>query len=110
MEAEYVVAVQIAKQVIWFMSLYFELSYSFPDMPTIYCDNQATISISHHPEHHERTKHIDIAYHFLRDLVQKKRMTIKYVATKDNAADIFMKGLAKDGHERLMKNIGVVAS
>ena len=108
-EAEYLAAVQTAKQVIWFSSLFSELSYSMPDTPTIFCDNQAAISISHHPEHHSKTKHIDIACHFLRDMVQKKKIQLKYISTKENIADIFTKGLSRSGHEDLTTKMGVVA-
>lgn len=107
-EAEYLAAVQTAKQVLWFSSLFSELSYSIADTPTIFCDNQAAISISHHPEHHSRTKHIDIACHFLRDLVSKKRLQLKYVPTKENTADIFTKGLSRSAHEELTKKLGIV--
>jgi hypothetical protein len=106
-EAEYLAAVQAAKQVIWFISLFSELSYSIADIPTIFCDNQAAISISHHPEHHSRTKHIDIACHFLRDMVQKKKLQLEYISTGDNIADIFTKGLSRGAHERLTRKMGI---
>jgi hypothetical protein len=108
-EAEYLAAVQMAKQVLWFTSLFSELSYSIADVPTILCDNQAAISISHHPEHHSRTKHIDIACHFLRDLVSKKKLQLKYIRTGDNVADIFTKGLSRAAHEKLTTKMGVIA-
>jgi Reverse transcriptase (RNA-dependent DNA polymerase) len=64
-EAEYIAATHVTKQVLWHCSLYTELNFSLPTTSTIFTDNQAAITISHHPEFHARTKHIDINYHFL---------------------------------------------
>jgi len=80
-----------------------------PSTSTIFSDNQATCLITHHPEFHDRTKHIDIAFHFLRDLVQSEVINIVYVNTKNNLADIFTKGLAKQTHEDFTYKIGILA-
>ena len=76
----------------------------------IFTDNQAAISISHHPEFHAHTKHINIAHHFLRDLIEQKIIDTVYVNTCDNLADLFTKGLARDLHEDLTYRIGVMSS
>ena len=68
-EAKYISVTHTAKQVLWHKSLFWELEIELPNTLTIFSDNQAAISIAHHPEFHTCTKHIDIAYHFLRDLV-----------------------------------------
>ena len=54
---------------------------------------QSTIAIAHHPEFHARTKHIDIATHFLCDHVQKGTLDLYYINTEFNLADIFTKPL-----------------
>jgi len=64
-EAEYIAATHAAKQVLWHRSLFKELDLLLPTTSTIFTDNQAAISIAHHPEYHARTKHIDISHHFL---------------------------------------------
>lgn len=48
---------------------------------TLYCDNQSAINISKNPVQHFRTKHIDIRYHFIRELVDKKVIILEYVST-----------------------------
>ncbi len=108
-EAEYVSATHVAKQVLWHRSLFEELDLPLPTTSTIFTDNQAAISISHHPEFHARTKHIDIAHHFLRDLIEQKIIDTVYVNTRDNLADLFTKGLARDLHEDLTYRIGVMS-
>ena len=82
-EAEYVAATHVAKQVLWQRALFDELGLTPPNAtaPIILCDNQAAIAIAHHPEFHARTKHIDIALQFLRDLVKKRKLQIKYIHT-----------------------------
>lgn len=108
-EAEYVAATHIAKQVLWHRTLFDELDFSHPSTSTIFTDNQAAISISHHPEFHSRTKHIDIAHHFLRDLITQGEINTVYVNTRDNLADLFTKGLSRDLHEDLTARIGILS-
>jgi len=109
-EAEYIATTHAAKQVIWHRSLYSELDFKLPMTSTIFTDNQAAISISHHPEFHARTKHIDINYHFLRDLISAGTVNTVYVNTKDNLADLFTKGLSRIIHQDLTHRIGVLNS
>ena len=51
-EAEYIAATHVTKQVSWHHSLYLESNFSLPTTSTIFTDNQAAITISHHPEYH----------------------------------------------------------
>ena len=108
-EAEYVAATHAAKQILWHRSLFNELEIQQPETLTLFSDNQAAISISHHPEFHARTKHIDIAHNFLRDLVESGMIEIIYIQTQENLADIFMKGLPRPLHEDLTTGIGVIS-
>ena len=109
-EAEYIAATHITKQVLWHRSLYSELNFSLPTTSTIFTDNQAAIAISHHPKFQARAKHIDINYHFLRDLVSDGTVNTVYINTKDNLADLFTKGLSRQIHQDLTHRIGVLIS
>ena len=75
---------------------------------TIFTNNQAAIEISHHPKFHACTKHIDINYHFLQDLISIGKIDMVYVNTHDNLADLFTKGLAQIAHQDLIYQIGVI--
>ena len=108
-EAEYVAATHTAKQILWHRSLFNELEIQQPETSTLFSDNQAAISISHHPEFHACTKHIDIAHHFLRDLVRSGMIKIIYIQTRENLVDVFMKGLPRPLHEDLTMGIGVIS-
>ena len=107
-EAGYIAAMHCAKQVIWHRSLLNELGIPLPSTLTIFLDNQAAVSIAHHPEHHARTKHINIAHHFLRDLVQDGTLNLVYINTQDNLANIFTKSLPKMVHQDVTYEMGVL--
>ncbi|GFT99701.1 retrovirus-related Pol polyprotein from transposon TNT 1-94 [Trichonephila clavipes] len=97
MEAEYVSLTEATKEFIWLKnvidnkSLNLELSEN-----VMFCDNQAAISFSKSPVENYRTKHIDVRYHFLRNLIYDKVFQIKYIGTKNNLADIFTKPMVKE--------------
>ena len=58
---------------------------------TIYCDNQSAIALAKNDVFHQRTKHIDIRYHFIRQHVNEGRININWVDTKQQQADILTK-------------------
>jgi len=78
---------------------------SFP-IPLL-IDNQSAIAIAKNPEFHDWTKHIDICYHFLRHKVESGDITLDYVPTNNQSADVLMKGLAQEKHEKFSKELGL---
>ena len=70
-------------------------------------DNTSVINISKNPVLHSRTKHIDIRHHFIRDLVEDKVVSLEYVPTEGQIADIFTKPLDVSRFESLRKSIGL---
>jgi hypothetical protein len=58
-------------------------------------DNQGSLSLANNPENHQRTKHIDIQYHYIRELVETGAITIEYCPTGQMLADILTKPLRK---------------
>jgi hypothetical protein len=107
-EAEYVASTHATKQLLWQRSLMIKLHLPQPDPQVLQGDNQASIAITHNPEFHSRTKHIDIALHFMRDHVKSRTMDIRYVPTRENLADIMTKPLARPTHEVLTHAIGLL--
>ena len=78
------------------------------DGPTLlYGDNQGSLALLKNPSHHERTKHIDVQFHYLRHLVNTGALSASYVQTDDMVADIFTKALCKGKFERDRERIGV---
>ena len=59
----------------------------------MHCDSQSSIHLTKDPMHHERTKHIDVCYHFFRDIVAQGEIIVHKISTKDNPADMLTKTL-----------------
>jgi hypothetical protein len=107
-ESEYVATMHATKQLLWHRYLFNELNIPQPEKSILWSDNQAAIAISHNPEFHARTKHIDISLHFLRDHVEAGTMEIQYVPSRENLADIFTKGLPHQTHEYMTTGLGLL--
>lgn len=86
-EAEYMALTAAAKERIWLKGLVSDLGLHH-DQATVYCDSLSAICLAKDQVHHERTKHIDVRYHFLRS---ETRIKVKKVGTADNPADMFTK-------------------
>ncbi len=106
-EAEYIALAECAKEALWIQGLLLELSATKPTAVLIYEDNQAAIKLAANPTHHQRTKHIDVRYHFLRDLVGDDRITLQYIESKLMLADALTKPLPRPLLEDLRQRIGL---
>ena len=71
-------------------------------------DNQGAIALTKNPQLHERSKHINICYYFIRDLAEQKKLDIQYIPTEEMVADGMTKPLARVAFERFKKQLGVV--
>ena len=92
-EAEYLALSDVVKEVLWFREMLRELGFPPSGPTTINVDNTGAISLAKNPVAHQRTKHIDIRHHFIRDHIEAGDIEIQYVNTKDNKADWMTKSL-----------------
>ena len=88
-------ASQAACEAIWMWNILVGLFGQRMDPTVIYCDNQSCIKLSENLVFCDRSKHIDIRYHHLRDCVVKRIMLLLYVSTKEQDAVILTKALLK---------------
>ena len=93
-EAEYIAITETAKEVIWLIQHLRELGFKVKSPVSLLADNQAAIALSKNPVHHQRSKHIDIRHHFLRDKIKDKMFKMEYVSTEDNIADVMTKAVS----------------
>src|SRR5271154_6302317 len=106
-ESEYMALLHALKELIWLLRFLREIGYNIDDQNLIYCDNQSAIALAHNPQHHARTKHIDIQYHFVRNCVEDGTTRLEYCPTEDMLADGLTKALGPDRHRRLARMMGM---
>lgn len=109
-EAEYMATAAAVKEIIWWHSFMKSFGYS-NDIPTcLYSDSQGSIALAKNPQEHERTKHIDIQYHFIRQHVAEHTVALEYISTHAMAADVMTKSLNRQKHNSAMELVGVHAA
>ena len=108
MEAEYIAADLCCAQILWMKQTLRDFDLSFEHVP-IKCDNTSAISISKNPVQHSRTKHIEIRHHFLIDHAQKGDITLEFVITKDQFADIFTKPLSEEQFVDIRRQLRLIS-
>ena len=80
-------------ELIWLKHLLQELRFEKDEQMKLICDNQAALHILLNPVFHERTKHIEVDCHFIREKIASVCMTTSFVNSNDQLADIFTKSL-----------------
>jgi hypothetical protein len=93
-------------EIVWLRRLLGHLQVEF-DSPTIlHCDNQAAIHLASNPVFHERTKHIEVDCHFIREFVSKGVISTVHIPTRSQQADIFTKSLGTRQFQELSIKLG----
>ena len=105
MEAEYMAAALCACQAVWLRHVLEDLHQQQLSPTTIYCDNKSAIALAK-----KISKHIDIKFHYLRDLVKEGEISLKYCKSHEQVADILTKPLKADLFYKLKQLLGVCNS
>jgi hypothetical protein len=106
-EAEYMALSAATQEVSWLRKFLANFGFSLSDATVIFEDNQGCIALAKNPIAHERTKHIDIRYHFVREQIEAKTIDVRYISTEDMLADLLTKGMTKDRHLKLCNAISL---
>ena len=105
-EAEYMSAAAAAKEALWFRKLGHDLGLDFGTVK-IYCDNQGSIVLLKHPIASQRSKHIDVIHHFVRERVARREIEYEYLNTNNMKADILTKPLTVTKFAKCKAEIGL---
>lgn len=104
-EVEYRSVRRVAAELAWLTRLLPELEVPNRIHVPIRCDSQATIHIAKKPVFHERTKHIEIDYHYVRSRLQQGMITLSHIPTSLQLADVFTKPLNGPSHLSILPNL-----
>ena len=109
MEAEYVVALEVAKEAVWLRKFLMELGVIVKaiDPMILYCDNSGVVAQAKEPRNHRKGKHIERKYHLVREIVQRGDIIVEKIAYEDNLADPFTKALKTKVFDSHVYNIGL---
>ncbi|KAM1767634.1 hypothetical protein ACFX12_045703 [Malus domestica] len=93
-EAEYRALSTTAAELDWITSLLSFLQIPLAETPLLFCDNLSAITLTCNPIQHQRTKHIEVDVHFVRERVAKQQLHVHFVSSNEQFVDILTKGLS----------------
>jgi hypothetical protein len=96
-----------AKEMVWIRRLLQDMDFQQTEPTSIRSDNLGAITLSNDATYHSRTKHINVAYHFIRERVASNDATLSYVQLKENLADLFTKAVETFQHRYLCEKLGL---
>jgi hypothetical protein len=107
-EAEYIAATTAVTQAIWMARLLGELLGREPEVVELKVDSKSALTLARNPVFHERSKYIDLRYHFIRNCLAEGTVSATYINTVDQLADILTKALGRVKFQELRARIGMV--
>src|SRR5258706_2851509 len=105
-EFEYVRATPAIQEVVWLRDLLCELGITNKSPSTLHMDNQGAVSLTCRAGDSNKTKHINIRYHFIRSHIECKCIEVQYLPMDEMTADILMKNLGQTNHENFIGKLG----
>ncbi|KAD3067191.1 hypothetical protein E3N88_35071 [Mikania micrantha] len=92
-ESDYKALADTVDELTWLQTLLRELQVPTKTVPTLWCDNLGATYLSVNPVFHARTKHVEVDFHFVREKVAQGQLSVQFISTNDQIADIFTKPL-----------------
>ncbi|KAK9677104.1 hypothetical protein RND81_11G121500 [Saponaria officinalis] len=106
-EAEYRAMREATSELIWIKAFLASLGIFHKEPMLLYCDNQAAIHIAKHPVFHDRTKHMEVDCHFVRQHLVSNVINMFHVRSKEQIADLFTKALGGETFDHLQFKLGL---
>jgi hypothetical protein len=107
-KAEYIATCSARCEAIWLRKLLTGLFDLEMRATMIICDNQSCIKMTENPVFHDRSKHIEIRYHFICDMVQRGALKLQYISTDEQVVDVMTKPLSRVNFEHFRDKLGIV--
>ncbi|KAI3447048.1 hypothetical protein Pfo_003713, partial [Paulownia fortunei] len=106
-EAEFRAMAQGVCELLWFKFILEDLNIRWDGPMRLYCDNKSAINIAHNPVQHDRTKHIEIDRHFIKEKLESGLICIPYMPTHYQLADVLTKGLSSTAFQTKVSKLGM---
>ena len=106
-EVEYIAAACATQEATWIQTFLSKIGHPLKKPIPLYVDNQSAIKLIQNPVAHDRTKHIDIKYHYIWNAQANGIIKVKYCLTNDQVTDVLTKALSQEKHKRFTEQIGL---
>jgi hypothetical protein len=107
-EVEYMEATREIKEVVWLQILCLGIGL-VQQVVKLECNSQSEIFLEKNPNYHSKTKHIDVQYHFVRDMVEYKKVLLDKVDTLKNVADLLTKSMSSEKFSWCREKMDIIA-
>jgi hypothetical protein len=108
MEAAYIACFFAIQDIVWIRQLLKDLGLERTLPTSVHIDNKSARQLAENPVHHQRSRHIDIKYHWIRDMVSSATVKLHDVHTDDQRADFLTKTLQGDAFRRHVRALMLV--
>jgi len=96
-------------EILWVKRLLSELGRPVELPMKLFCDNKAAISIANNPVQHDRTKHVEIDRHFIKEKLEGGVVCVPFLPSSQQIADVFTKGLLRQNFEYFVNKLGMMS-
>ncbi|CAL9025341.1 unnamed protein product [Prunus brigantina] len=94
-------------ELIWLKRLLTKLGYRLTSVMNLFCDNKAAITIAHNPVQHDRTRHVEVDQHYIKQKLEAKVIQFPFVKSDDQLADILTKAISNRTFHNSPDQLGI---
>ena len=94
-------------ELLWIRNLLEELGFKPKHAMQLNCDNKAAIDIAHNPVQHDRTKHVEVDRHFIKEKLEAKIIKVSFVKSEDQLADVLTKAVTGRVFHSSLSKLGI---
>ena len=107
-QAKYIAGCMAAREAVWLRKLFARLSGQRLELTVIHCDNQSCVKMLINPIQHDKTKHVEMKYQNVQEMVQRCAMELRYIPTDEQIVDVLTKPLGQGKFMYVRDKLGVV--